>query len=237
MKTVVENQYWDKHWSYLKTTKKKNAHPISFWLERYLQKVTNSKSFEIGCYPGKFLSVIGNFGYELNGVDFVKQVNEMTQTLKSDGYNVGKIYKNDFFKLNLEEKYDLVCSFGFIEHFDNWKEVIDKHFEITKEKGLCIIEVPNLASPLYFILYKILEPNVISSHNLEAMSLRNITNHIKDSHEIVCSEYIGDFYFRFVTKVGRKYTIIENIINKIGKVFNILPKSVSCRYLGVIAKN
>lgn len=38
---------------------------------------------------------------------------------------------------------DVVSSFGFIEHFTNWREVLAKHAEPVADDGHLIIEAPN----------------------------------------------------------------------------------------------
>jgi len=53
----------------------------------------------------------------------------------------------DLFHLDLEERFDLVCSFGLIEHFKDKKEVLAVHREYTVSDGMVVILVP-LDSPL-----------------------------------------------------------------------------------------
>lgn len=237
MKSIANNQYWDQHWQNVKVNQKTNRHPLNDWLDKQVPKINNGRCFEIGCYPGKFLPDLGKKGYELNGIDLSTDIVEMKNFFQSQGYKVGEFINQDFLKHKTDERFDLVCSFGFIEHFDDWQEVVNKHFEITKDKGLCIIEVPNLSSPIYYLLYKILEPNVLKNHNLKAMSLKNITTYISScDHKVDCAQYVGDFYFRFVTKTGKKYQSIEKFLNSLKGFMNLFPKSLSARYIGVIAK-
>ncbi len=48
----------------------------------------------------------------------------------------------DIFELELEEKFDIVCSFGLIEHFEDKSEVLEVHKRYLSEDGLLIIVVP-----------------------------------------------------------------------------------------------
>lgn len=51
---------------------------------------------------------------------------------------------NDLFDYSLNKKYDLVTSFGLCEHFikKRRKEVLQKHIDLLKKKGIAIISVP-----------------------------------------------------------------------------------------------
>jgi hypothetical protein len=44
---------------------------IRAWIEAYVPNVAgaNKTCIEIGCYPGRYLSVFGELGYELFGID------------------------------------------------------------------------------------------------------------------------------------------------------------------------
>lgn len=53
----------------------------------------------------------------------------------------------DLFRLELEETFDLVCSFGLIEHFIHKKPVLAAHKKFVASNGIIVILVP-LDSPL-----------------------------------------------------------------------------------------
>lgn len=53
----------------------------------------------------------------------------------------------DVFTLNLEKKFDIVCSFGLIEHFPDKTRIIDVHKKFIKDSGIMIILIP-LDTPL-----------------------------------------------------------------------------------------
>lgn len=235
--SVADGEYWEKHWRHTDICASSDNHPICRWLDNQICPGEGLSCFEIGCYPGKFLVLLGNRGYELNGIDLSEKTTVMADWLTSKGFKIGGLEKGDFLVHKLDKQYNLVCSFGFIEHFNNWHDMIDSQLAMTTSEGLCVIEVPNLNSPLYRLLYGIFEPDILKSHKSDAMSLKNITNYInKLNHDIKTADYVGNFYFRFVTKSGRKYRFIEKGINSFKFLFNMLPRSVSARYIGVIVK-
>jgi SAM-dependent methyltransferase len=53
----------------------------------------------------------------------------------------------DLFTLELQERFDLVCSFGLIEHFEDKRAVLDVHKKFVASDGIIVILVP-LDSPL-----------------------------------------------------------------------------------------
>lgn len=237
MKTVASQKYWEQHWNDTIYKKVAYNHPVAQWINNNILSCNGLECFEIGCYPGKFLALLGDKGYIVNGIDTFKEIDTMGLWLKSSSYKTKDLQKGDFLKYKSTKKYDLVCSFGFVEHFDNWQQVVTKHLNLTKSNGTCLIEVPNLGSPIYYFLYKILEPNVLKNHNLEAMSLNKMKQFVNTTnHKIIKAEYISKFYFRFITKNGGKYKLIENIINFFGKLLNILPKRLSSRHIGYIIR-
>jgi len=236
MKSIATDEYWDNHWKETAFEIVSSNHPIRQWIEREVPNTTSDSCIEIGCYPGKFLSVFGEKGYELNGIDSFPGVGALSDWFKSNGYRCNHIYQADFLTFKSPIKYDLVCSFGFIEHFENWSEILDKHLELLKTGGRIIIDVPNLNSPVYYFLYKLFEPSVLRNHVLSSMDLAAIrVALVAKGCRIDYSGYIGHFYFRFVTKHNNLHQNIERLINFLGSPFWLLPESISKRYIGIIA--
>ncbi|MFC1756955.1 class I SAM-dependent methyltransferase [Patescibacteria group bacterium] len=233
--SIVDKTYWNDHWKNIQFEIVPDNHPVRQWLEREIPNKKDASCFEAGCYPGKFLAVFGEKGYELNGVDSFEDTGAMLHWLKNQGYKIGTFYQSDFSHFKISDIYDVVCSFGFIEHFSNWQEVVRKHIELTKRGGSIIIDVPNLKSPLYRFLYKIFEPQVLKNHVVLAMDMKTICDTLeKDGCEIKSATYIGTFYFRFVTRHDVYSVIVAKIINLLKPVFYLLPKSVYRRYIGII---
>ena len=67
------------------------------------------------------------------------------------------------------EKFDIVLSLGFIEHFNNFCGVIFDHATLCKTGGTVIIGAPNFASPIQRALHRVLDKDNLSNHVLETM--------------------------------------------------------------------
>ena len=99
---------------------------------------------EIGSFPGPHLATFGDLGYQLNDVDFcVDNEKGLPDWLRKEGFKTGEFSVSDFFEFQPKRQYDVACSFGFIEHFINYEEVIAKHASLVNDKGYLVITTPN----------------------------------------------------------------------------------------------
>ena len=193
--------------------------------KKYLRKSNGEICLEIGCVPGKFLAYIcKTFGYFAEGIDYLEDSEKITgTTLKNNGINYYKIYKADFMDWDPPERYDLVCSFGFIEHFTGSlnKKVIKKHIKLVKPGGKLIVEVPNFRYCQYFVYY-ILNRGLSRIHNKETMNLTYYKNIARDNNlKILYLGYWGgpfEFLGEFV-----KYSNL-NLLQKLFYIILIIIK-------------
>jgi len=169
------------------------------WLHRFLQQhllqQTGLRLLELGCHPGRFLWYFHTyFRYDVSGVEYVVPAAEMTrQALLAHGVDAD-IHAADLFDLqpDKDELFDVVASFGVVEHFDDIGPVIRRHGELARPGGLVVIAVPNHAGINGTILRRI-QPEVYAVHN--HMSYRDLRTAIDaDDHlEFVAGGYQGHF--------------------------------------------
>ena len=139
----VSQQYWDESYQETEFSRPETDDFLRLSLLKFIPSVQQGRAIEIGCYPGRYLSVLGDLGYELNGVDLTPKTKQLHEHLTDAGYQVGRISHADFITFATTEKYQVVTSFGFIEHFENYWEVIMKQAELVAEKGYLVISAPN----------------------------------------------------------------------------------------------
>jgi len=199
---LTNEQFWDQYWEnyQLPAEIKKNREELFQNIlletfEKYLPKDMNKTILEIGGSPGRYLVFMyKNFGYKIHSLDYSNMGYE--KTLKN--FEMLKIpvevYNSDLFsaKLNLQ-KFDIVYSLGFIEHFNDLNLVIEKHLDILKPGGILMIGVPNFSGINYWFL-KILAPKLLSIHNIDAMNSEKWKSfEQKFRLETIFKGYIGGF--------------------------------------------
>jgi len=197
IKNYAEDKYW--HEFYDKETDhiiiKKNK-IVKDWINKYLPK-NNLSCFEIGCFPGNYLAIFGDLGYILNGIDIYNEVNSLSATLNALGYKVGGFFCDNFINFSSDIKFDVVCSFGFLEHFENWEYLIIKHCELLKSKGYLVIEVPNYSGLMQRIFRIIKDYNNYKLHNIKSMNPFKWASILKEQgFEIIYCGYFGPVYFQ-----------------------------------------
>ncbi len=167
--------YWEKAWDRSMAPENyitQNS-PFLPFLSQYLPPAGPNRPvdfLEIGCYPGRYLYLFAkNFGYRVSGVDFVPQTKEIPAWLAALGVEAG-VTCTDFLAFQPPQPYDVVASFGFIEHFPHWEEVLDRHVALLKPGGTLLIECPNFRYGQYWLRW-FLNPQFIEGHYLDAMDL------------------------------------------------------------------
>ena len=173
---------------------------ISKLIYQYIPNVkghSEKSFFEIGCYLARYMYHFGKLDYTLNGIDQCQDMDKkFTDYLKNEGFKVGNITIEDVFKLKTEKQYDVVASFGFIEHFSNFLELIELHFKLVKKGGYAMITIPNLASPVQYAFHKLFDQDHLAIHNLKALkpdAWKEVVN--KDEYDIVFDGYAGELKF------------------------------------------
>lgn len=243
MENLATLDYWIKAQGKLSITLNEN-NVIENWINENLHDTNIKTSIEIGCYPGKFLTILGKKGVEVNGIDYIPSVTNLGKVFETNGYNVGEFIKADFTQFKTEKKYDCVMSFGFIEHFIEWKKILELHLDLVSENGYVIIEAPNFRGvfqriPRFFFDYK-----NYKRHNINSMNLKKWNNILKSNgFEIISSSYFGGYelWFESTLKNAYYHKARRNAIRILIRLKNKLYKnrmedsSFSC-VMGIIAR-
>src|SRR5947208_345372 len=152
---------------------------------------------EIGFLPGDILTYLSRrFHFVASGIDLTPfRESEVRARMMRNGATVGRLVNEDFLSLSPEGLYDVVCSFGFIEHFSDPEPVIKKHVEFLRPGGTLVISSPNFAVAQYFMHYWLDREN-LQNHNVKAMDL-DLWRRVLETNgmQILFSEYYGTFGF------------------------------------------
>jgi len=219
-----------------------NGHAIYDLIKKYIPANEHGSCLEIGSFPGPFLSFFGDLGYTLNGIDFhPKNEIDLPAWLKSEGYKVDEFRTIDFFEYTTIRKFDVVASFGFIEHFQNYKEVILQHADLVDDNGYLIITTPNFRGVLQKWLHKTYDKTNLSLHNLDSMQPQLWASLLAENgFDVKYKGFFGGFQFwRSIEEMSvfkkKSLWIIERVLQRLRKILWFQSPSFSC-YGGVVAK-
>ncbi len=105
------------------------------------------KLLEIGCGNSAWLPYLKNeFGFDVYGIDYSEEGCEQAKKiLEREGVD-GTIYCTDAFTPaeDLLSEFDVVCSFGVVEHFNDTAKTLHAFSGYLRKGGLLITAIPNM---------------------------------------------------------------------------------------------
>jgi 2-polyprenyl-3-methyl-5-hydroxy-6-metoxy-1,4-benzoquinol methylase len=215
-----------------------------------------SSFFEVGCGSSGWLPYFAQtYGYKVSGIDYSEVGCKLAEeNLKLLSIPYGDIICRDIFEPDCTagKKYDVVFSYGVIEHFDDPENIVRIFSSFLNEGGLMITLVPNL-NGMMGALSRYFVKDIYKMHRvITARQLKNF--HTNNGLQVVRAGYAGTFTLsvlpltksnRWLYKKGsfqRKITsFVLNTLNKVlTKFFTIfrinLPSQTFSPYAICIAK-
>lgn len=218
------------------------GHGIDIFIKKYIPPTTAGECLEIGSFPGPHLATFGDLGYTLNGIDFHPANKDAVPAwLSKEGFRIGEFVEDDFFAHRFNKKFDAVCSFGFIEHFEEYEKVILMHADLVEENGYLVITAPNFRGRIQKMLHKNFDRKNLAAHNLESMRPDHWAAILeKNGFEIIYKGYFGGFWFWRAPEnhgpLKRKILwVTERMIPRLRKLLWFNSSAFSA-YCGVVAK-
>lgn len=206
------------------------------YVEKHFQADSNLSILEVGSAPGRsVLAYHLKFGYRPFGVEYTEAGAEVNrQTFTDNGISPDNVIQTDFlgdkFQTKYKDTFDHVVSFGFIEHFGNPKEIVDKHINVLKPGGTLLITIPNFRY-LNYVLRRFYYSDFVSSHNLDLMTIETFSRcFASDELEIIDCSCSGGFRFPEPTYTAPWKRFVEKVTGKLQLIINILYNTVFARY-------
>lgn len=196
---------------------------------RYLPASCSGLSVvEIGSAPGDFLVQFANtFGATPYGVEYTRHGAERNRyNFARNGLDPDNVIEADFFSQEFldahSERFDIVISRGFIEHFQDVEAVVARHAEVLRPGGLLFLQIPSLRG-VYYPWTKAFNPALLPLHNLDIMLLPSFRKLFeRQPLEILRCSYFGTFSFwmftapddaRWLNRVGRGLIVLQRGLN------------------------
>ena len=149
---LSSKQHWDDRWA------REGPHRLDFdpgrvafrdihdLLRRCLPHAPGLRFLEVGSYPGSYLWYFHqHFGYEVAGLEYVEWCCEHSRSLLTEAGIDADVIHGDLFSYTPPDgrQWDVVGSFGFIEHFDDTAAVIERHLSLLAPGGHLVLVIPN----------------------------------------------------------------------------------------------
>jgi SAM-dependent methyltransferase len=131
-------------------------------------KTDEMELLELGCARSVWLPYFsGNFGFNVSGLDYSGDgCTQARAILKREGIE-GRVFHADIFTPDetLLERFDVVVSFGVVEHFEDTAASLEAVSGFLRPGGLAITVIPNLMGILGFV-QRIINRPVYDMHKL-----------------------------------------------------------------------
>lgn len=127
---------------------------------------------DIGCGLGEVLSVFQENEWDALGIEF----NEFAANYSRKQFSL-KVINKSIYDFDSSEKYDVIMLWGVLEHFFEPKRVLAKVYELLKDDGLLVLEVPCADSVLvryYEMTSKSVDRIIEGDRHIMLFSLRSL---------------------------------------------------------------
>jgi SAM-dependent methyltransferase len=197
--------------------------------EKFLPKTKGIKAIEIGSAPGDYLVRFQQkFGFVPYGIEFTKNGVALNRKIFiSNNLAPENVIHADFcsdeFHKQYKNYFDLVISRGFIEHFDDVEDIVEKHINLLKKGGYLIVSIPNLLGVNYILTW-IFHHELIAIHNLSIMRKKEFL-HLFNKENLITlfCDYYGTFTFcLFNTKRNSPMRFILDFCKILQQLLNLI---------------
>lgn len=215
---------YDDSWSSAKLIE--NVRKRDEWIRVVKSFIPNArlKYLELGCAPGLYTAALAEgMDWEIYGIDYSDDAEKFQKTLSLVNKK-SKVFICDLFSKRIDGIYDVVCSFGLVEHFRNCslEEIFKIHDSYLADGGYLVIEMPNFTGFQYFWHYIFDRPD-LDNHNIDVMQPSAMKWFEDHDYEIIHNDYVGPVRFwgnssftkyRFVGKIVAALAVV---LSKIGR--------------------
>jgi cyclopropane fatty-acyl-phospholipid synthase-like methyltransferase len=182
-------------------------------IEPFLKKYQHQRFLEIGCCPGHVSAAIcSRVELKPEGIDYSPESELYLENMRLFGFPNAKLHKSDIYSFEQEIPFDVVGSFGLIEHFSDPKEVLHHHNRLLRENGLCIVSIPNFRK-LQYLYHYLFDRTDLNNHNINSMNLEVFREFAQEAnHKIHFLGHVGKLRFWNFDSTGNR---VANSIRRV----------------------
>jgi SAM-dependent methyltransferase len=218
---LTDNSDWANYW--VNRSIEKNGK--MFFEDLKINFPANSTLIEIGGFPGQFAAYFKKkLNCDVTILDYYIDNKIIKAVEKVNGIepNSIKYIESDFLSAGLTNEYDIVCSFGFIEHFRDTNEIIKKHVKCLKNGGTLFITIPNFRG-INGLAQKLFHAENYKKHNINCMNIPYLLRIMREMNmKNIRIEYFGIPSIVFEKEVKMNQYIFS-LIDIFGKVIAHIP--------------
>jgi hypothetical protein len=195
---LTDRTFWKNFWESKKGLifKVKPDYTFSAILGKLIKERNIKTAIELGGFPGYYSTFLKKyFDLKVTLFDYFIHQKIIDDLLVLNDLKSADIHviEADLFTYQPTEKHDLVSSFGLIEHFENTKDIIEKHLMFLSEDGTLFITLPNFKGVNGWV-QKNFDKYNYNKHNIDCMDLSFLSSLAKDlGLKEVKTYYTGGF--------------------------------------------
>jgi trans-aconitate methyltransferase len=196
---ITDESHWEGVWRGIQVTDGSEVfedRTFDAILSKYLPVSTTMRAIELGCVPGSYMLYLHRrYGYRVSGLDFLDRINTLRPNLTALGVVPEKLIKADFLTADIGDTWNVVASFGLIEHFRDTEFVLERHCNLVAPGGYLVVQLPHFRGAQY-ILQRLFNNHVLPAHNLDSMRPKVYRRYLeRRGYEVLTCNYFRTFDF------------------------------------------
>lgn len=221
-------QFWDDYW----TNEKRSGFEFLFstLVDKYVDWNKIKNYMEIGGAPGSIMSYMFHVHrLDVSTVDFCNR-KILSDFLEKNEIKNYKIYNENFMYFDVgphQKKYDMVASWGVVEHFalEETYQFIQKQKTMVSSDGYLIVELPNIRG-FNWLLYRLMNNDLLKIHNIKTMDLSFLRQSIEcdKKFKILYGNYYLTSFLEYssTNEFFYKHRFIKLIFSFLKRIFAVL---------------
>ncbi|MDQ8052844.1 MAG: class I SAM-dependent methyltransferase [Pedobacter sp.] len=195
---LTDRDFWVNYWD-SKTDLSVKIPPDYLFhhqLQHIFEKENVKTAIELGGFPGYYAVFLKKYlKLDVTLLDYFIHPPLTNQLLAANQLQAGDIsvIETDLFNYQPQQQFDLVLSCGLIEHFNDTKDIIERHINFLKPGGTLFITLPNFRAVNGWFQKKFDKANY-DKHSIDCMDPGLLQKICEEAGlKVAQSRYFGNF--------------------------------------------